>query len=73
MVFRTAWPPLVAILGFLPALVAARVSDGADPLQAATTTAIAVLVFVAMVFTWVRYRPDIQASMAEAMPGGNKT
>ena len=68
LVIRTVWPPLVAVAGFLPVLVAANVGSG-DPASAAAVTALPVLMLVAAVFGWVRFRDNIHASMAEAMPG----
>jgi hypothetical protein len=70
MVFRTAWPPLIAILGFAPAFVAGRVGTDGDPLSSALAVAIAVLMLVTAVFGWVRFREDIHRSMAESMSGG---
>lgn len=69
LVIRTAWPPLVAILGFVPALVAANVGVGNDPSAAAATTALPVLLLVVIVGGWVRFRSKIHAAMAESMPG----
>lgn len=70
LVFRTVWPPLVAVLGFLPALLAARAPEGTDPVGVATTLGIVVLVLVSMVFGWVRFRSDIHGAMAQSMQGG---
>lgn len=69
LVIRTAWPPLLATAGFLPALVAANIGSGQDPSAAAATTAIPVLALVAIVGGWVRFRSQIHAAMAESMPG----
>lgn len=69
LVIRTAWPPLLATVGFLPALIAANVGTGQDPSAVAATTAIPVFVLVAIVGGWVRFRSQIHAAMAESMPG----
>ncbi|MFV0318207.1 MAG: hypothetical protein ACK5O2_14755 [Microthrixaceae bacterium] len=68
LVMRTVWPPLVAVVGFLPVLLAANVAD-ADPAGVAALLAVPVLGLVAAVFGWVRFRDRIHESMAEAMPG----
>ncbi len=72
MVFRTAGPPVVAMLGFLPVLVAARVTGDTDPFSIAATVTIPVLILVMIVFAWVRFRSDIAKSMAESMSGETK-
>jgi len=69
LVIRTAWPPTVAIIGFLPALAAARARSGTDAVGVAVTVGLAVLVLVAMVFTWVRFRADLHRALAESMGG----
>jgi len=67
MVIKTVWPPVVAIIGCLPALFAHRMAlDGQDPVSTAITVAIPVLVLVSIIFGWVRFRDDLHASMAEA-------
>jgi len=68
MVFRTAGPPAIAMLGFVPALVAARVTDPGEPLSVAISVSLPVLALAAGVFAWVRFRSSIHQSMAEAMP-----
>jgi hypothetical protein len=72
LVFRTAWPPLVATAGFLPALAASRVAEGGDPRGVAVSVAFPVLLLVAAVFGWVRFRSAIHESMAESMRGRNQ-
>jgi hypothetical protein len=67
LVVRTAWPPLVAMTGFLPAAIASRTDEGAAALR---SLGVAVLLLVALVFGWVRFRDDIHRSMAESMGGG---
>lgn len=69
LVLRTAWPPLVAVAGFLPALVAAKVGPGGDPSAVAATTGLPVLLLVVIVGGWVRFRSNIHAAIAESMPG----
>lgn len=69
LVLRTAWPPLVAVAGFVPALVAAKVGAGGDPSAAAATAALPVLLLVVIVGGWVRFRSSIHAAIAESMPG----
>jgi hypothetical protein len=70
MVIKTVWPPLVAIIGCLPAVFAHRAAlDGGDPVQVAVTVGIPVLVVVSAIFGWVRFREDLHASMAEATGG----
>lgn len=73
LLFRTVWPPLVAVLGFLPVLVSRNAATGnGDPVQAAVTTAVPLLVLTGVVMLWVRFRSDIHASIAEAGMGGGK-
>ena len=67
LVFRTLWPPLVATAGFLPAFIASFVDDSGDPQRVAGAVALPVLLLVAAVFGWVRFRASIHASMAESM------
>lgn len=68
--FRAAWPPAVATLGFVPILVARSVAGDGEPLTAAVNAAAVVLVVVILVFAWVRYRQDIRESMENAVAGG---
>lgn len=67
--FRAAWPPAVATLGFVPVLVARAAGEG-KKLPAAINAAAVVLVIVILVFAWVRYRQDIRKSMENAASGG---
>lgn len=73
LVMRTAWPPLVAIIGFGPALLAARSGGGTSPVRVMIAAGIPVLVLVAAVFGWVRFRSDIHRSMAESMGGAQRS
>ncbi len=72
LLFRTVWPPLVAVLGFLPVLVARNAAGTGDPVAAAGTAAIPLLLLVGVVMLWVRFRADIHASIAEAGMGGTR-
>ncbi|MGI9578564.1 MAG: hypothetical protein ACR2OH_10220 [Microthrixaceae bacterium] len=67
MVFRTVWPPLIATVGFLPALIASLVDSDGGPQGVAVSVAMPVLLLVAVVFGWVRFRSSIHDSMASAM------
>ncbi|CAB4737967.1 unannotated protein [freshwater metagenome] len=72
VVIRTLWPPLVAVIGVTPVLLAQRAMRlGNDPIPPALTLAIPVLVLAGLVFMWVKYREDIHRTMGEAM--GAKT
>lgn len=67
LVFRTVWPPLIATVGFLPALIASLVDADGDPQGVAVAVSLPVLLLVAAVFAWVRFRSAIHESMADAM------
>jgi hypothetical protein len=70
VVLRTLWPPLVAIIGVTPVLLAQRAMRlGDDPLPPAAMVAVPVLVLVGVVFLWVRHREDLHSAMREAMGG----
>jgi hypothetical protein len=71
LVFRTVWPPLVAMIGFLPAFVASRATGPGDPRDVAAGVAVPVLVLVVAVFGWVRLRESIHGAMAEQTGTGN--
>jgi len=63
-VFRTAWPPGLAVLGTVPLLAARAAERGASeppPLAAAATVALPLLVLVVILGGWVRFRDDIHA------------
>ena len=68
-VYRTAFPPALAVLGLVPLLAARAAERGISdppPASAATTTAF-ILTFIAiLVAGWVRFRDDIHRTMAEA-------
>jgi hypothetical protein len=73
VVIRTLWPPAVAVIGLTPVLLAQRAMRAGEAVTApALIAAVAALMLVAVVFTWVRYRADLHAAMAEAM-GGSRT
>jgi len=70
LLFRTVWPPAVAVIGMLPLLAArAAVEQNRPPAPAVTTFAIPVVVLCMVVFGWVRFRQDIHRAMAEATGG----
>nr|MBA3281682.1 hypothetical protein [Acidimicrobiia bacterium] len=63
-VFRTVWPPGLAVLGTLPLLAARAAERGVSdppPLSAATTVAVPLLILAGVVGGWVRFRDDIHA------------
>jgi hypothetical protein len=68
-VFRTIWPPGMAVLGTLP-LLAARASErGASdppPLAAAASVVVPLLVIVFLVGGWVRFRDAIHLWIKQA-------
>ncbi len=71
LLFRTVWPPAVAVIGALPLLAArAAVNAGKDPTAAVTTWGIPVVVLCMIVFGWVRFRADIHEAMSQATGGG---
>lgn len=71
LLFRTVWPPAVAVIGALPLLAArAAVNAGKDPTAAVTTWGIPVVVLCMIVFGWVRFRADIHEAMTQATGGG---
>jgi hypothetical protein len=65
--FRTLWPPLVSTAGMLPVL-AARSTPGSR-LQSAVGAGVPVLVLVAGVLVWVRYRDRLHSAFQHAMGG----
>lgn len=74
LLFRTVWPPLVAVLGTVPVLAArgASSAEGAGssaPLAACAVAAVPVLALCAAVAGWVRHREAIHRAMAEATGG----
>jgi hypothetical protein len=65
--FRTLWPPLVSTAGMLPVLAARRASGSL--VQSAVSADVPVLVLVAGVLVWVRYRDRIHDAFQNAMGG----
>ena len=73
LVARTAWPPLLAILGLVPVLVARTAIGDGVPLVAVVAGATVPLVLVAAVVAgWVRFREQAKAwwlsRLEEAFP-----
>jgi hypothetical protein len=70
LLFRTAWPPAVAVIGTVP-LLAARAADGSgdDAARAVVLTAVPVVLLCMLVVGWVRFRADIHESIATATGG----
>lgn len=64
VVYQTALPPAIAVVGFVPVL-AARNAD--DPAAAASGTAWLVVAVVGLVIAWIRYRDDFARFKTEAM------
>ena len=74
LMFRTAWPPGVAILGSLPILAArAAVRDGNPGSAPATAAAAGVVVLFILVCGWVRLRERIGEWFKEQMSGAFPT
>jgi hypothetical protein len=70
LLIRLVWPPLVAVLGFVPLLVArAAVDGGRPPVMPELAVAAPFLLLAAAVAGWVRFRDDIHRTMAESMGG----
>ena len=71
-VFRTVWPPALAIGGTLPVLAARAAARSASPTAlspaaAAALVAAPLLVVAILAVGWVRFRDRIQAWMKDAM------
>lgn len=68
VVFKTIWPPLVAVTGFAP-VVGAVLSQraGGDVVRGALLGAGPPVVLCAAVAAWVYYRDEIHKTMSEAM------
>jgi len=68
MIMRTAWPPVCAILGALPLLIAEADDHAGRPLFSGAATAWGVVaVVVALVVGWVHQRQAIRQWWADAM------
>ena len=68
---RLVWPAAVAIAGFVPVVVARAAYTSTNPtapspVQAATSVGIIVLLVVAFVGAWVRFRDDARKWMSDA-------
>ncbi|MBO0693186.1 MAG: hypothetical protein J2P58_09845, partial [Acidimicrobiaceae bacterium] len=67
-IFRMVWPPLVAIIGFLPLLAARHVNPAhGSRLGVAGGLEIPIVLLAFLVAVWVRYRDDLHAWFAKAM------
>ncbi|MFZ4433720.1 MAG: hypothetical protein ACOYOQ_11045 [Microthrixaceae bacterium] len=70
LLIRLVWPPMVAVLGFVPLLVArAAVDGGRPPVMPELVVAAPFLLLAAAVAGWVRFRDGIHRTMAESMGG----
>lgn len=68
-VFRTAWPPGLAVLGTLPLLAARAAERGVSeppPLAAAVNVALPLLLVAGLLGGWVRFRDDIHRWIKDA-------
>jgi hypothetical protein len=75
-VYRTAFPPALAVLGITPLLAARAAVEGVSdppPLAAAATVAVVLSVPLVLVTGWVRFRDQIVESMAAAMDQASPT
>lgn len=66
-VVRLVWPPLVAIVGFLPAMAARHLAPGRSPAVLTASLAVPVLVLLAAVGLWIRYHDDIHRWFRSAL------
>ncbi len=74
--YRTAFPPALAVMGITPLLAARAAFEGISeppPLVAAVTVAVLLSVPLVLVTGWVRFRDQIAASMAAAMDQASPT
>lgn len=68
-VVRTAWPPVLAIVGTLPMLAGRAAEQGVSdppPAAAAGQALGGILVLVVLFVGWVRFRDDIHAAIRQA-------
>lgn len=75
-VTRTAWPPVLAVLGVLPLLAARSAERGISdppPVQAAGQAAVGLVVLAVLVAAWVRFHDDIHAWFRHAMDQASPT
>ncbi len=69
---RLVWPPLVAIIGFLPLLVARAVAAaGEPPVGPQLAVSVPVVLLAAAVAGWVRFRDDIHETIAASTGATN--
>ena len=62
LLFRTAWPPGLAVIGSVPTLVARHAVDqGNTAVSGGQPIAVLVIVVFVLVCGWVRKRDDIAA------------
>jgi hypothetical protein len=78
LMIRTAWPPLIAVLGASPVVLARAASeDGRPELAGAQPMLAAVVLLFALICGWVRVRDDIavwwKSQMAMAQPQRDRT
>jgi hypothetical protein len=77
IVYRTAWPPAIAVLGASPVIAAREAAaNGTSGVDAALAGALAVVALSVLVGGWVRFRDDIKAwwsKQAEMAKGGGTT
>ena len=72
VLFRIAWPPLVATAGGIPVLVAQRAMRTAgDVTGGGARAAVGVAILVALVVAWVRFRSDMHEAAATSTRGAN--
>lgn len=70
IVFRMAWPPALAVFGLVPLLLGREaVEAGSDPLAPTVNLAAIVTVVGALVYAWIRHRPEITEQMAAGSEG----
>lgn len=75
-VFRTVWPPLMAMLGTTPLLAARAADRGASnppPVQAALTILGLLLIVAVLVGAWVRFRDEIKVWFADVAEQASPT
>jgi hypothetical protein len=67
-IFRMVWPPLVAIIGFLPLFAGRHLKAGhTSRVGAVGSVEFPIVVLVVLVAIWVRYRDDIHAWFRKTM------
>ena len=72
LLFRTAWPPALAVLGTTPVLFARRALDHGDPVLAGAQPLVMLMIVVfVLVAGWVRVREDIAEWWRQSMDAAN--